>query len=77
LAKKNHLPLQVRAFTAEELNQATSLFLTNSLMGIQPIHRIKNKDLFPDHPLILQLQQFYLDFCQKERRGVIVIKDEE
>lgn len=64
LAAKNKIPFAVAPMTRQQLMQAEAMFLTNSLLGIQPIHKIEGDQIdgrYIDakHPEILKLASIY------------------
>jgi branched-subunit amino acid aminotransferase/4-amino-4-deoxychorismate lyase len=57
-------PVQAGFFSLDDLLSANAVFITNSLIGIQPISRIQ-AHRFADVPLIDQIRQHYQDFFIK------------
>jgi 4-amino-4-deoxychorismate lyase len=56
LAQSLSLPLTVGEHTLDQLLQADGVFITNALLGVAPVSKIKQHS-YPLHPLIKQLQE--------------------
>ncbi len=67
LAKNKAILLDVKSLSKSQIPQIESLFLSNSLTGMQPAHRLNNKDIRTDHPLFISLQEAYQEFRQAQQ----------
>jgi branched-subunit amino acid aminotransferase/4-amino-4-deoxychorismate lyase len=68
VAEENRLPLKVQGISPSQLNEAESIFSSNSLVGIQPFHQFIGKELNTHLPLFTQLKEAY-DGYKKLSKG--------
>ena len=66
-AKKNKLIIKEQLILPSQLETAKSIFLTNSVIGIQPFQRFINVNLNPFHPLVLKVKEGYEKLKEKEK----------
>ncbi len=67
LAARLQLPIKVTTIDRDSLFNADEIFVTNSLIGIWPAHKVEQNN-YPIGPVTLQLQKS-LQLCPEEHRG--------
>ncbi len=65
LCNKNKIPLKIENFTANELKQAQTVFITSSTRGIMPVSIIDEHKFNIDFNFIERLQKLYKELIKK------------